>query len=763
MDGDDSVQHLQFNSGTNVKLRSRKSASESFLKPRVKKMDGEEKKCESKKRSKPVEIGFDSDDDEPIGSLFKLKKQRNPKKAKGQKIEARDDKVTVEDDDLVGGMDDTLASFRKKLKGPKKDAGSGVLNGRGSALNGSLDDDWVLDVQLAPKHDEKVGVSCEDGSGVTLDKWVETKCKERVKRSKIDSKMTIIGNHVVCDDDSKCLCCRGDSLEDQKEEELSTFFQRTPSGLLRKSRTNSGSKQNIKEWSLRDGSIPSSEGDSKSLMRSQSVSASKLSRKDPKSDDNSNTVSNLRTLELDSDQCKKVGPMLETYHSNVQDPCSSNKVCDSDGKAHTCLPVGHASASGQKARSDTQTLDELKLSSMEKASTLILDVVEVPDPASCSKAMEEFHEFDGESDRGFTDALDLQSNSISAMNISSPDPEISSSSTGKEVSLPCAEDELASKSCKTTSKQIHVSASEKIMQATSKLLTQKSLGAEKSESWFNFDQCPAGSEQIPLSLTNPSSTFLEMAKTSRDDPVTCTGEPCCAADSSNKENAIPSDGKLSPMTKLSSELQESGLNFQKCSSVFNNNQTSDACKETCVPGHAAFSTDEYANGGSPSSVAPDENGSFTEDTLSMPDYENRDTKLSAVQRAVRNAKKHRLGDMAYEGDADWEVLINEQGFLENHQVMDYEQALRTRDKFDSSSTTLTEAENAGAAAVAVGLKARAAGPIERIKFKEILKRRGGLQEYLECRLAVVPKTCFKFMYFTKLKGLVALHNTGIRS
>lgn len=152
----------------------------------------------------------------------------------------------------------------------------------------------------------------------------------------------------------------------------------------------------------------------------------------------------------------------------------------------------------------------------------------------------------------------------------------------------------------------------------------------------------------------------------------------------------------------------------------------------------------------------------------MPDYENRDTKLSAVQRAVRNAKKHRLGDMAYEGDADWEVLINEQGFLENHQVMDYEQALRTRDKFDSSSTTLTEAENTGAVAVAVGLKARAAGPIERIKFKEILKRRGGLQEYLECRLAVVPKTCFKFMYFTKLyslpfKGLVALHNTGIRS
>lgn len=742
MDGDDSVQDLQFNSGTNVKLRSRKSASQSLLKHRVKKMDGEEKKSESKKRSKPVEIGFDSDDDEPIGSLFKLKKQRNPKKAKGQTTEAREDKVTVEDDDLVGGMDDTLASFRKKLKGPKKDAGSGVLNGRGSALNGSLDDDWVLDVKLAPKHDEKVGVTCEDGSGVALDNGVETKCKERVKRPKIDSKMTIIRNH-VCDDDSKCLCCRDDSLEDLKEEELSTFFQRTffqriQSGFLRKTRTNSGLKQDIKDWSLGDGSVPSSEGDSKSIRRSQSVSSSKLPRKNPKSDNSSNTVSDLRTLELDSDQCKTVGPTLETYHSNVQgelttDPCSSNKVCDSDGKAHTCFPVGHTSAPGQKARSDTQTLDELKLSSKEKASTFLLDVVEAPDPASSSKAMEEFHEFEGESDRGFTDALDLQSNSISAMNVSSSEPEISSSSTGKEVSLPCAEDVLASKSCKTRSKQIHVSASEKNLQPTSKLLTQKSLGAEKSESWFHFDQCPTGSQQIPLPLTNPSSNFLEMAKTLRDDPITYTGEPCCAADSSNKENAVLSDGRFSATTKLSPELQESGLNFQKCSSVFNKNQPSDASKETCVPGHGAFSTDEDANGGSPSSVAPDENGSFTEDTLSMPDSENRDTKLSAVQRAVRNAKKRRLGDMAYEGDADWEILINEQRFLENHQVVDYERALRTRDKFDSSSTTLAEAENVGAAAIAVGLKARAAGPIERIKFKEILKRRGGLQEYLECR------------------------------
>ena len=34
----------------------------------------------------------------------------------------------------------------------------------------------------------------------------------------------------------------------------------------------------------------------------------------------------------------------------------------------------------------------------------------------------------------------------------------------------------------------------------------------------------------------------------------------------------------------------------------------------------------------------------------------------------------------------------------------------------------------------VRLKACADGPVEKIKFKKVLKCKGGLQEYLECRL-----------------------------
>ncbi|KAJ6928269.1 LOW QUALITY PROTEIN: lysine-specific histone demethylase 1 [Populus alba x Populus x berolinensis] len=85
--------------------------------------------------------------------------------------------------------------------------------------------------------------------------------------------------------------------------------------------------------------------------------------------------------------------------------------------------------------------------------------------------------------------------------------------------------------------------------------------------------------------------------------------------------------------------------------------------------------------------------------------------------------------MAYEGDADWETLINEQQFLENDQVVESDRSLEP----ERSLILLQIAENCGIAAVSAGLKARVAGPVEKIKFKEVLKRKGGLQEYLECR------------------------------
>lgn len=108
-----------------------------------------------------------------------------------------------------------------------------------------------------------------------------------------------------------------------------------------------------------------------------------------------------------------------------------------------------------------------------------------------------------------------------------------------------------------------------------------------------------------------------------------------------------------------------------------------------------------------------------------------------VLRAIRHVKKRKHGDMAYEGDDGWEVLIHEQGLFTNISVDDYQST--TNLEKPSSSSILWDASDGGAAAVATGLKASALSPIEKIKFKDVIKRKGGLQEYLECRNLILHR------------------------
>ncbi|CAN6463685.1 unnamed protein product [Victoria cruziana] len=108
-------------------------------------------------------------------------------------------------------------------------------------------------------------------------------------------------------------------------------------------------------------------------------------------------------------------------------------------------------------------------------------------------------------------------------------------------------------------------------------------------------------------------------------------------------------------------------------------------------------------------------------------------KASTSQRVTRKVRKPRYGDMAYEGDSDWDVSVYDRGNSEYTPAMDDNVFVRTKTRYDLLSTLLLEAQNGGLAAVAAGLKAKSLVPIEKIKFKEVLKRRGGLHEYLECR------------------------------
>lgn len=772
-------------------------------------MDGEEKKSGSKKRSKPVE----SDDDEPIGSLLRLKRPRNPKKVKsgsesggegGKKVEVREERLEVESEDL-GGMDDTLASFKKKLKGPKKDSGYGIIRGSSSSLNVADSPDRSLsgpvedrecDEKSISKVVEKVRVTGDDGSDMTMDVGVEYKCKGKVKSRKINSTARTIDGHVTSDNDLESLGSGCNSLREQEsgmwsvegpdrsvdehlEDSLSAFVRKAQSGLIRKSWASSSLKQKRDAQTLEDdGFSPCSEsvsGTSKPVTsrRLRSGSASKLDCNSLKSknkrpdgsfcevsdcieenddstrrltSDSSNKEEIMRPRESGHDRSSKfiledpspVSPSSRSTSKGIQDeateePCglnaqegskvdndSSDQVCDGD---FTCVQIKeNISAPSQKAAMGTRTFkNRLKHCSTVDTSTLVHDVEKMPNSISGPKKMEEMYAFGkGEPNRGFRESLMQHSVGVPTMHVSNADLQISSSLVGKGILVTNYDDALLNKSCKFTPNEIFNSVSEKVLEVSSKCVSHNS------------------SPRMKMGETCSGGAGLN----------TCTEEPDLASDFLQKKPVMVSDVRLSPRTITSTGAHKSGLgvqvnhqekisdtcldpnksfpSMQKCSSTLHQNQPSDdALKGICALGHDYLSVNEEAYG--------DENEDNPEDAMSVPDCENKDKKLSAVQRVVRKPKKHRHGDMAYEGDADWDILLHEQGFLESQGVVDSDLSFRTRAKCDTSSNIGAEAENGGAAAVSAGLKAHAAGPVEKIKFKEVLKRKGGLQEFLECR------------------------------
>ncbi|XP_074575155.1 lysine-specific histone demethylase 1 homolog 3-like [Curcuma longa] len=107
-----------------------------------------------------------------------------------------------------------------------------------------------------------------------------------------------------------------------------------------------------------------------------------------------------------------------------------------------------------------------------------------------------------------------------------------------------------------------------------------------------------------------------------------------------------------------------------------------------------------------------------------------DRKTSDNQSTISYAKMHRHGDMACEGDVDWEILMHEQGFYTSIPAADENRSSRPKAK---SCFSVDDASNSDSVAVAAGLKPHAVNHIEKIKFRDVLKRRGGLQEYLDSR------------------------------
>ncbi|KAF4348868.1 hypothetical protein G4B88_027481 [Cannabis sativa] len=198
--------------------------------------------------------------------------------------------------------------------------------------------------------------------------------------------------------------------------------------------------------------------------------------------------------------------------------------------------------------------------------------------------------------------------------------------------------------------------------------------------------------------------------------IDCHGPNCFNWNGAKpKENDLTCDVDMSPILTSLTGVCDSGVR-----------QNQEEHKVTCLKSEDC---NLITHRTSPQSVAPDEIEGHLKGLVSLYETDKREGKLLATNRS-RKPKKRRP-DVAYEGDADWDNAMDDQCFLDRQCSVD---GNLIRVKFDRSSCVGTDVAGDGAAAVSAGLKPCAIGPIEKIKFKEILKKhRSGFQDYLECR------------------------------
>ncbi|XP_047157231.1 lysine-specific histone demethylase 1 homolog 3 [Vigna umbellata] len=623
-------------------------------------MEGEDIRSGTRKKRSKKEIGFDSDDDEPIGSIFKLKRSKRKGSGGGEAVREKED---------LGGMDDndTLASFRKRLKGPKRDQGSGFGRGASPALH-------VSDEELVG-----LGAKDKDGKGVALVPGGE------------DMQME-------------------DSSDQHMEDSLSAIFHKAQSSSARKSRGVSRQKRGIQK--VDSGLCPGGfveTVDSGVESRSGSASGSKLVGGNAMSDDALPQASEPVVTSMVEDH-KCVNDCFQ--EGTVKGECDldipggrnpSNDVYREDGKQFSCV----VKAEDISCDSDNKVaLRESGVISgdLHKLSSMLND--EIVDTASLSKL--------AEGERQFTEVWELENrltDDLVQACISAPEHDISTSA-GKKNVLKSSHTEPLIKSTENALNENNDMVSGKDCQESSSNgalnlfgCHMEADGAGKSETEFVSDRnfC----DYSNLDTKAEVHDFVLGFSPKRND-VTVSGSSMV----SNEADLAAHSNHPEKPVEACNIPKDPTASIMKCSSVLDPNQS---------------------DGSSLQSSIPDENGNSAEYHASVTDFVDNDGKISSIPRLVRKTKMRKHGDMTYEGDADWEVLINDQALNESQVMTDVERTLRTRMKHDSSLNTGEDSENDTVVAVSAGLKARKAGPIEKIKFKEILKRKGGLKEYLDCR------------------------------
>eukprot|EP00256_Glycine_max_P055471 XP_014622662.1 lysine-specific histone demethylase 1 homolog 3 isoform X1 [Glycine max] len=621
-------------------------------------MDGEDIRSGTKKKRSKKEIGFD-DDDEPIGSIFKLK--RSKKKGSGGSSDAA---VVREKEDL-GGMDDndTLASFRKRLKGPKRDQGSGVTRGASPALHVS-DEDLVA---LGPKgKDEKVVVP------------------------------------VPGDEDMQMQGC---SDQQHMEDSLSAIFNKAQFSSTRKSRGR-GSRQK------RGIQNVDSEGfvetvDSVVGSRSGSAFGSKLVGGNVESADalpqaSEPVVASVVDDQKCGDDCFQEEAVKGNRNLDIPDgPSQSSNVCHGYRQQLSCVQVGDISChSDQKVGLQESVLSD----GLNKLPTTSHDV-------SLSKVGEGKRGFTeiGESENRLTDEQAKVCNSAS-------EPDVSTSAGEKNVLTSCHTEPLI-KSTENILNENNNMVARKVFQESSCNGALKLSGCHmevdgggKSETEIVSDRnfCDYSSSDTKAEVQD-----FVLGFSPKTNNVTVSGSlSSMVSNEANKAELTAHSNHPEKPLEACNIPKDYTASILKCSSVLDPIQS---------------------DGSSLQSSIPDENGNSAEYCAPASDFADNEGKISSIPRAVRKAKMRKHGDMTYEGDADWEILIDDQALNESQVMTDGDRTLRARLKHDSSLNTGEDSENVAVVAVSAGLKARKVGPIEKIKFKEILKRKGGLKEYLDCR------------------------------
>lgn len=667
-------------------------------------MEGEDKKAGLKKRSKGFEINVDSDDDEPIGSLFKLKSKRNPKKVKleldGEKVKevgVEEEIVEIVDGDL-GEMEDTLASIRKKLKGPKKDSVPGSFLKRDVVSNlAELADECCNGSQKDEGLVTKLVQDAEDGVGdVTSDFEIsqksEKKRNEKSKRSKSELVEEGVGVLVEVDDVEML---DGNSSENQ--------FKGLE-GLL------------------------SPENKHKKGMRSKSSSVAKGHKASVGTDDSE--VPDDCAL---GDQVEgKEGPSTSPSHDILADSLSSFLRKAQSGvrkklRAASCLKAGrggqllekqcpssdgvtlefHSTVSNDNFRSNTQKSENHlfgsgRISSVAPCSELPrnkgLDALLGEGPGNESIRVP-VHTDGMITDKcmGFGD--DRYADTCNPiLDHSFPVSELVACSEKKIIKFKNGE---SCKEAEIIQKQPQIDSSGKV--------------------------CEKDTNKLPVAIPNnhfTSGSQDAQLQNGLMSSVPLNDVPCCTSESDFVEKFHEPMKREAAVTCDNDRIQhDMGISGPDplCA---NQDNGGDAPLEIDV--------NEGANGMSSPSITPDENDAYQEDVGCFPESNNQCNSV-LNDRAVRRAKKRKDGDMAYEGDVDWEVVMHEQGSLDSYHPVDTDLGAQSKERFDFSSKVDLDFQGGGAAAVSVGLKACAAGLVEKIKFKEVLKRKGGLQEYLECR------------------------------